>query len=126
VPEGFAKVLVGSDGSDRAAVAVGRAVDVASALGASLTILGVGDPTRLQPKLDALADACAGAPISIETQVEKGHPASVLIDVAREGGYDLLVVGNKGMAGLERLRLGAVPNKVSHHLPCSMLIVRTG
>jgi nucleotide-binding universal stress UspA family protein len=46
--------------------------------------------------------------------------------MARTGGYDLLVVGNRGMTGVTRfLRLGSVPNKVSHHLPCSLLIVKT-
>jgi nucleotide-binding universal stress UspA family protein len=126
VAQPFRKVLVGSDGSERAARAVDRAVDVATALGASLTIGGVGDPVALEAELAALADAHAGAALSIETRVVSGQPATALIDVAREGDYDLLVVGNKGMTGLERLRLGAVPNKVSHHLPCSMLIVRTG
>ena len=38
---------------------------------------------------------------------------------------DLIVVGNKGMAGAKRYLLGSVPNKISHHAPCSVLIVRT-
>jgi hypothetical protein len=45
--------------------------------------------------------------------------------VAEETGADLIVVGNKGMTGAERFLLGSVPNKVSHHAPCSVLIVRT-
>ena len=49
-----------------------------------------------------------------------------LIEAARAGGYDLLVMGNRGMTGIARfLRLGSVPNKVAHHLPCSLLIVKT-
>lgn len=48
------------------------------------------------------------------------------IDVAERDGYDLLVVGDKGLRGIERLMLGSVPNKLSHHLPCSLLIVKTG
>ncbi len=38
---------------------------------------------------------------------------------------DLLVVGNKGMTGAKRFLLGSVPNKVSHHAPCSVMIIRT-
>lgn len=46
-----------------------------------------------------------------------------LADLA--SGYDLLVVDNKGMTGPGRFLLGSVPNKVSHHVPCSLLIVHT-
>jgi nucleotide-binding universal stress UspA family protein len=45
--------------------------------------------------------------------------------VAEERGSDLIVVGNKGMTGAKRFLLGSVPNKVSHHAPCSVLIIRT-
>jgi nucleotide-binding universal stress UspA family protein len=45
--------------------------------------------------------------------------------VAEEVGADLLVVGNKGMTGAKRFLLGSVPNKISHHAPCSVYIVRT-
>ncbi len=38
---------------------------------------------------------------------------------------DLIVVGNKGMTGAKRFLLGSVPNKVSHHAPCSVMIIRT-
>jgi nucleotide-binding universal stress UspA family protein len=38
---------------------------------------------------------------------------------------DLLVLGNRGMTGARRFVLGSVPNKVSHHCPCSLLIVDT-
>ena len=42
-----------------------------------------------------------------------------------EESADLIVVGNKGMTGAKRFLLGSVPNKVSHHAPCSVLIIRT-
>ena len=38
---------------------------------------------------------------------------------------DLIIVGNKGMTGARRFLLGSVPDKVSHHAPCSVLIIRT-
>lgn len=120
----YQRVLVGSDGSERAGRAVARAVEVAEALRASVTILGVGAGPKLRSTLDAQAEAHAATGVDIDVRIEAGNPPQVLIDVAADG-YDLLVLGNKGMSGLERLRLGAVPNKVSHHLPCSLLIVRT-
>jgi nucleotide-binding universal stress UspA family protein len=48
-----------------------------------------------------------------------------LIAVAEEQDADLLVVGSTGMSRASRSRLGSVPNKISHHAPCSLLIVRT-
>ena len=45
--------------------------------------------------------------------------------MAEERGADLIVVGNKGMTGARRFLLGSVPNKISHHAPCSVLIIRT-
>jgi nucleotide-binding universal stress UspA family protein len=62
--------------------------------------------------------------VPVETLVRAGDPATVLVEEA-ERGYDLLVVGNKGMTGVSRFFLGSVPNKVSHHIPCALLIVRT-
>jgi nucleotide-binding universal stress UspA family protein len=49
----------------------------------------------------------------------------VILDVAEQVEADLIVVGNRGMNTLRRLIPGDVPNAVSHHAPCSVLIVRT-
>ena len=53
------------------------------------------------------------------------RPADAILDVAEERDADLIIVGNKGMTGAKRFLLGSVPNKVSHHAPCSVLIIRT-
>ena len=55
----------------------------------------------------------------------QGDPADAILDVAEERDADLIIVGNKGMTGAKRFLLGSVPNKVSHHAPCSVLIIRT-
>lgn len=46
------------------------------------------------------------------------------MDVAEREKADLIVVGNKGMAGVRRV-LGSVPNSVAHQAPCSVMIVQT-
>lgn len=143
------KIVVGTDGSDTAAQAVVQAGDLAEKLGASLVIVSAFDPVsnaRLErERTDAPSDvewsineredvdAMLGqvaAPLkerSIEVKVtaRQGNPADAILDVAEEEGADLIVVGNKGMAGARRFLLGSVPNKISHHAPCSVLIVRT-
>jgi nucleotide-binding universal stress UspA family protein len=61
----------------------------------------------------------------VETFAREGDPADAILDVAEEREADLIVIGHKGMTGARRFLLGSVPNKVSHHAPCSVLIVRT-
>jgi nucleotide-binding universal stress UspA family protein len=63
--------------------------------------------------------------VEVETHAREGDPADAILDVAEETGADLIVVGNKGMTGAKRFLLGSVPNKVSHHAPCSVMIIRT-
>jgi nucleotide-binding universal stress UspA family protein len=65
----------------------------------------------------------AGVPVNVYPR--QGDPADAILDVAEEQDADLVVVGNKGMTGAKRFLLGSVPNKVSHHAPCSVLIIRT-
>jgi nucleotide-binding universal stress UspA family protein len=54
----------------------------------------------------------------------RGKAPDRLVAVAVDAGADLLVVGNRGMTGVRRLTR-SVPDAVSHHAPCSVLIVRT-
>src|SRR4029450_1922359 len=65
------------------------------------------------------------AGVEVETFARQGDPADAILDVAEEEKADLIIVGNKGMTGAKRFLLGSVPNKVWHHAPCSVLIVRT-
>jgi nucleotide-binding universal stress UspA family protein len=62
--------------------------------------------------------------LTIETHARFGNPAEVLCDMAAHLSADLIVVGNRGMQGGRRF-LGSVPNTVSHHAPCSVMIFDT-
>lgn len=122
----YRKILVGTDGSPTAAKAVDRAVAVAHASNASLTILSAARREKAEAVVAGEAARHASSGVTIETQVLEQEPVAALVDTATRGGYDLVVVGNRGMTGVTRfLRLGSVPNKVTHHLPCSILIVKT-
>ncbi len=120
------RYLVGTDGSVTAARAVDRAVEVARAAGASLTILSVGEPDVATEVVRREAERHSGSGVEIGTAVEAGDAVDALVRAAGAGGYDLLVTGNRGMTGIARvLRLGSVPNKVMHRLPCNLLVVKT-
>src|SRR5687768_4742467 len=149
----FDSIVVGTDGSDTAREAVRRAVELARVLGARLQVVSAYEPVAepaapvpvardddpgptpdawaVAPRegVDAILDdvvaVARAAGVEAEVHARQGSPADAILDVAEELGADLIVVGNKGMTGAERFLLGSVPNKVSHHAPCSVLIVRT-
>ena len=76
--------------------------------------------------LEAAGAAAAEQGVAgVAVHARQGDPADAILDVAEEQRADLIIVGNKGMTGAKRFLLGSVPNKVSHHAPCSVLIVRT-
>ena len=120
------RILVATDGSETATQAVDRAVDVARTTGATLTVLSAGEEAVATGVVAAESARLAAAGVDVDTLVVAGDPAAAIVGTAREEGYDLVVVGNKGMTGPRRhFTLGSVPNKVSHSLSCSLLIVRT-
>ena len=121
----YRRILVGTDGSETATAAVDRAAMVAKAVGAQLTVMSAGDHDRATKVVEGERSRLAALGVDVDGRVVGGDASSALIDVAEAGGYDLLVVGNKGMTGASRFFLGSVPNKVSHHAPCALLIVRT-
>ena len=145
----FKSIVVGTDGSDTATQAVREAVDLAKAVGAKLELVSAYEPvsnSRLQaerrdapedvqwsinPKEDVeatltdAAEIAREAGVTVEKFARRGDPADAILDVAEESEADLIIVGNKGMTGAKRFLLGSVPNKVSHHAPCSVLIIRT-
>ena len=133
-------IVVGTDGSGTARAAVARACRLAEALGAPLhlvsayrTVPGTGMPAELhavghsrqaaEEVLEAAAREVNG--VQVETYAVPGDAAEALIQVAETQGARMIVVGSKGMSSARRYVLGSVPNKVSHHAPCSVLIVRT-
>ena len=120
----YRKILVASDGSKTAQKAVDRAAEVAEATGAAVTILTVGPKEKAAKTAEAEA-ARVPAGVEVTIKVDQGDPSEVILDEAERGGYDLLVVGNKGMTGASRFLTGSVPNKISHHVPIALLIVRT-
>lgn len=123
-PGRYRRVLVGTDGSKTAARAVDRALSVAAAHGAALTILSAGRGADLV--LDREVERLDGGDVTITTVATRGDAARALREEAQHGGYDLLVVGNKGLHGLHRLNpLGSVPGRISHQSPCSLLVVKT-
>ena len=145
----FGSIVVGTDGSATAKEAVRQAKELAGAVGAKVYLVSAYEPVpegRLRAErqnvpedlqwavnprgevlhtLDDDAQAMKDSGIDVETLPREGDPADAILDVAEEKEADLIVVGNKGMTGAKRFLLGSVPNKISHHAPCSVMIIRT-
>jgi nucleotide-binding universal stress UspA family protein len=145
----FDRIVVGTDGSDTATEAVRQAIELGRLSGGKLGIVAAFEPvpeTRLREEqaelpgdvsyaagpredVNVILDTAVGHAkregVDAESFPREGDPADAILDVAEETGADLIVVGNKGMTGAKRFLLGSVPNKVSHHAPCGVYIVRT-
>ncbi len=145
----FGAIVVGTDGSQTAIEAVRQAIALAARVNARLEIVSAYEPvpqSRLRAEAHQLptdlqwtitaredveatlaeaAEEAGAAGVATGTHARQGDPADAILDVAEETGADLIVVGNKGMTGAKRFLLGSVPNKISHHAPCSVLIIRT-
>ena len=145
----FKSIVVGTDGSETATEAVRQAIDLAKQVGAKVELVSAYEPVpdqrlrreqseapedvqwTINPRedvdstLEAAAEVARSAGVKVTTYARQGDPADAILDVAEEQGADLIIVGNKGMTGAKRFLLGSVPNKVSHHAPCSVLIIRT-
>src|SRR5436305_4196149 len=138
-------IVVGTDGSATADAAVQRAAALAKLTGARVELVsgyrndyslamatGMASGNLAEDARKA-ADGCLeqtaaklrSGGLEVETHCMGGDPAEALVDVAEATHADLIVVGSKGMQGGRRFLLGNVPNKVSHHAPCSVMSVRT-
>ncbi len=145
----FSSIVVGTDGSATAQEAVRQAAELAKGLRAKVYIVSayesvpegrlrdepgqvpedfqwmVNPREDVEGTLKGSAATLQGEGLEVETLAREGDPADAILDVAEEKNADLVVVGNRGMTGAKRFLLGSVPNKISHHAPCSVLIVRT-
>lgn len=145
----FKTIVVGTDGSATAAEATRQAVELARAVGAQIELVSAYEPVAtarlskerrdapedvvwaISPRedvdatLEEAAKLARDADVGVRVYARQGDPADAVLDVAEEVEADLIVVGNKGMTGARRFLLGSVPNKISHHAPCSVMIIRT-
>jgi len=145
----FRAIVVGTDGSATAGEAVRRAGALAAAFDADLHVVHAYKPPALvlastaepglmssgiveweaaarddaRVLLDRVADDLAELG-TLTTHAVAAHPAAAILSVAEAVGADLIVVGNRGMQGSRRV-LGSVPNHISHHAHCDVLVVDT-
>jgi nucleotide-binding universal stress UspA family protein len=142
----YASIVVGTDGSATAEAALEKALELAKLTGARVHLVSAYEPARTRVTggapaseayessvgsdykadvaLQRALDRSGAQAVEVEQHAPRGDPADALLAVAKEQGAGLIVIGSVGMHGARRV-FGSVPNKVSHHSPCDVLIVQT-
>ncbi len=149
----YSTIVVGTDGSREAVLAVKRAAGLAAALGSRVVVLHADEPgsphhrlagppgsspdpsrklSRKEEDEEILAQArqlCLDAGVDaeqVETRSARTGPAIALLDLAAEVQAELIVVGSRRMIGPKRFLLGSVSQRVTDHALCDVTIVVAG
>jgi nucleotide-binding universal stress UspA family protein len=140
------KILVPTDFSTGAKTALKQAMALARPLGAQLTVLNVFPlpnyilpdgtvflaeaptlaqiATRATAALDELKKSLSAEGLSVHVEAVAGAPADEIVRLAKEGGFDMIVMGTHGRTGLAHLLIGSVAERVVRLSPCPVLTVR--
>lgn len=140
----ISRILLATDGSEASHRAAEMVADLAKHTGAAVFILHVVSLPDAVTALSALAGGVIQdyvdrterealgealkivekARVPVETAVRSGHAAAEIVESARGWKADLVVVGSRGLGEFQSYLLGSVSDRVTHHAPCSVLIVR--
>jgi nucleotide-binding universal stress UspA family protein len=125
----YGRVLIATDGSVTADRAARKGLALGRHLRTEVGLVFVGHPKTgelvLQDTVATMASEDVGDGGEIATSIREGDAAQEIMAEATEGGYDLVVVGNRGLAGAKALLLGSVPLTVAEYAPTDVLIART-
>lgn len=138
----FSRILVAVDGSESAKKAFEKSIYLAQKCNSKLDVIHVvldstygGDSAttfelieELKEKGMKLLEQCKSQAIKnnvlVETLLELGDHAQVIIDISNKNNYDLIIMGSRGMSAFKELLLGSVSFKVIHHARCPVMVVR--
>ena len=147
----FSKILICSDGSEGALTAARMGARIAQKFHSEALLLHTYDlavaayPTfvagvwELALSPEGMDSYAAEARLALETHtgkifqeagvkyealIERGHPVEIITRLAAERKMDLIVIGSRGLNGLESFLIGSISEGVLHHAHCPVLIVR--
>lgn len=141
----FKRILVATDGSESAEKAASHAVNIAKAAGAELYALYVistkhsvttrsvkgwthefeeGLAKRGQAAICNVEQLGKEAGLKVKPVSLRGIPAEEILNYAEKNGIDLIVMGTKGLKGIEKLLIGSVAENVIRHSKVPVMIVR--
>ena len=145
------KILVAIDGSETADLALNFGLDIATKYSAEVLIISVFDTisqslvsqgmlyapnsiTKYLEELEAfhkrvLVEALKKekklkSNLNVSTKLLTGRAADIIVETANEGGFDLIVMGSRGLGGIKEFFLGSVSDRVADEAKCPVLIVK--
>ena len=74
--------------------------------------------------LDSLSQEAKKAGVHTEFTQTWGEPGRDICELAQTWSAEVIFIGSRGLTGLKEMFMGSVSNYVTHHTPCSVLIVR--
>lgn len=142
----YRRILIPTDGSTRSDAAIEMGVNLAKSVGAEVMVLHVVPKIPQYAQLDysgtsykafieelekfgeqmllLVKEKFADSGIKLETKMCKGNPSHEICLEAKEGRYDLIVMGSRGLGEVKGLLMGSVSSKVVKHADCPVLIVK--
>ena len=138
----FEKILVPLDGSEHSLNALEKALQIAKKFDGKITLINVYSVSsfRITPSQvfayvvelrksgeSILAEGKKIAfdkGIQVETLLKEGHIVEEILQKARDGNFDLIVMGARGISKIKEILLGSVSHGVTTHAPCPVLVVK--
>ena len=145
----FQKILVPLDGSEHSRRALETSIQLAKKLNSKLALLTVYSMSNVatpEPELSVVArqsvisrqnvlDSCEeilaeaeqkvrSETIDVETEVAEGNAVDAIVKKSREGKFDLIIMGARGLSTLKKILVGSVSDGVIKNAPCPVLIVK--
>lgn len=146
----YARILVATDLSEASSAALRTAIELGRRLGAEVTALHVAEPAypanhwyvphigddaetlsaiiarEVETARARLEEQLTATGTEAKMMIRVGRPAGVIVEVARDLGFDLLVLGTHGRKGIEHVILGSVAERVVRSATCPVLTVPVG
>ncbi|MEM2952713.1 MAG: universal stress protein [Candidatus Bathyarchaeia archaeon] len=130
----LSSILACVDGSEHAINALKYGIQLAEKMGSNITLLNVQEKKMFEYAPDIIkdlggkilskaAEAIGETQLKINEKMEVGVPSDVIVKVAEEGNYDLIIMGSRGLGKVKRFLFGSVSEDVSYKAKCSVLIV---
>jgi nucleotide-binding universal stress UspA family protein len=140
----YKKILLPTDGSENAQRAVKRGIELAKAVGASVTAVYVIDTSSFvslpetfvwenvrdlmeeegKKSLDHAKKVAQKHSVKAKTLIKEGSPSKEIINTAEEEKSDLIILGTAGRTGLDKFFLGSISEKVLRSAPCAVMVIK--
>ena len=139
----FKRILVAYDGSEGSRIALKRGIELAQALNAELVSISVeehlpyyaasiSEVKATKEQIDEhfrtltkqARDLAALSGVAMETIVRQGHEVERIVGAAKEGTFDLLVIGYHGHSRIFERAMGSTAQNIVRHAPCPVLVAK--